>query len=231
MQRLWPQRLLGTATRTQIPFPNKLFSAYCGFLAAIIFWTGVIVVGLMQPEYQPLADTVSKMGRVGRPFAIALNGILIVTGLLIAVFALGLPASEKFFRRSTRDYFVVFGFVGLAGAGLLPCDEICAGNSLANIVHTLPVAIGFTSLQLALLRIANSHKRDYFWAGIPKSSLTTFWAGTLALIVFMLGRWQFVPLLDSYAGLSEKIYLAFLFLFVFTLAKRLYLQSQASTPL
>jgi len=117
------------------------FSAYCGFFAAIIFWSGVLMVGFLQPEYQPFADTVSKMGRVGRSFAGMINGTLIATGILLGLFALSLPSLNESLS-STRKMIAGFGFIGLAGAGLLPCDQICAGWSLPNILHTLPVAIG-----------------------------------------------------------------------------------------
>lgn len=224
----WPQAVTVRGFSPTAPFSFAHLSPYCGFLAAILFGIGVITIGLVQPDYLPLADTVSKMGREGRPFAMAINVILMLTGILIAIFALGLPRSQRF-HRSTCNYLALFGIFGLAGSGFLPCDEICAGNSMANITHTLPVAIGFASLQLALLQITNMDPGDQFWSGIPKSSRFLFWAGSLALVIFMLGRWQLVPQLDSYAGLSEKIYLAFFFAFVLMLAKRLYLRSKSAT--
>ena len=203
------------------------FSAYCGFFAAIIFWSGVLMVGFLQPEYQPFADTVSKMGRVGRSFAGMINGTLIATGILLGLFALSLPSLNESLS-STRKMIAGFGFIGLAGAGLLPCDQICAGWSLPNILHTLPVAIGFTCLQFGLLQIAKMEASNRLWINVPAFALGLFHAGLLAVSFHFLGRWSVVPILDAYLGLSEKLYLAALFALVLLISKRLQGQTNRS---
>lgn len=208
---------------------HHLFSV-CGLIAPVIFWIGVFIVGWLQPDYNPLADTVSKMGRIGRPFAGVANGILVVTGFLLALFAQALPRSRLQASNglSAPGLLTLFGLFGLAGAGLLPCDEFCAGMSAPNILHTLPVALGFACLQMALLQYADRETTDSLWQNIPETSLALFWAGSVALIAFVLGRWGIIPLLESFAGFSEKIYLAMLFAFIFTLARRLYLRTRRS---
>lgn len=207
-------------------FLPRLLSV-CGLIVPFIFLIGIAIVGWQQPDYNTMADTVSKMGRVGRPYAELANSILIVSGILIAIFAQGLPRLKLRFSGglSAQNLLATFGLFGLAGAGLLPCDEYCAGMSSANILHTLPVAIGFGGLQLALLRFARRDQREPFWIGIREMSLTLFWAGLFALAVFVFGRWGIIPWLESYAGFSEKIYLALLFVFIFIMAKRLYVLS------
>ncbi len=215
-----------------VPFPSfcqhksvfiSRYVSICGLITPLIFWSGITFVGWLQPDYEPLADTVSKLGRVGRPYAGTANMILIVSGILITVFAQGLPRLKLRFsgRLSVQTLLAVFGLFGLVGAGLLPCDEYCAGMSFANILHTLPVAIGFTGLQLALLQLARRDQPGRFWNGIREMSLALFWAGLLALAIFVFGRWGIIPVFESYAGFSEKIYLALLFVFIFIMAKRL----------
>lgn len=221
MQNQWTEPIPFKALRMRESASVVRLSAYYGFLAAMVFWSGVIVVGLIQPEYHPLADTVSKMGRVGRSFAMAINWILIVTGFLIAMFARGLPASNGYLL-SPRLMVAAFGFFGLAGAGLLPCDEICVGWSLPNILHTIPVAIGFTCLQFGLLQLANMKIRDRSWFSIPAFAWVLFYAGLVAVSLHFLGRWSVVPILDSYLGLSEKLYLAALFALILLISLRMH---------
>lgn len=211
---------------------NIPFSSLSGMLAPLIFWAGVIVVGWLQTDYNALADTVSKMGRVGRPYAWIANATLIVTGLLIAFFAYGLPheKANSSYTTRTQILFAAFGLFGLAGAGLMPCDEYCEGMSAANIFHTLPVAIGFTCLQFALLQFAKMVERSRSWVRMPVEAFAIFWAGIIALLAFILGRWGVVPPLEAVSGLSEKMYLAFLFEFIFRLAKRSFPPSKIPVP-
>jgi hypothetical membrane protein len=198
------------------------FVAGCGLIAPFVFWGGVFIVGWLQPDYNPLSDTVSKMGRIGRPYAEVANGILMVTGLLLSVFAQALPRPRRWRGLSTPTLLTFFGLFGLTGAGLFPCDELCAGMSPANILHSLPVAIGFASLQMALLQFAGESHANSLWRNVPEISGSLFWAGSAALLAFILGRWGLVPVFESFAGFSEKIYLTMLFAFIFALARRLY---------
>jgi hypothetical membrane protein len=183
-----------------------------------VFWIGIFLVGLLQPDYHLLVDTVSKMGRSGRPYAELANGILILTGLFLALFARALPGA--IINRKPANFLAFFGILGLMGGGLLPCDEFCAGDSLANVLHTVPVALGFVCLQIALFQIATQGFGNSPWQGVSAMALTLFQAGPFALAFFVLGRWGIVSQFDDYAGLSEKVYLAILFSFIFTLARR-----------
>jgi hypothetical membrane protein len=198
-------------------FPSLNIAVICGKAAPFVFWIGVILIGWIQPEYNVFADTVSKMGRIGRPLAEFANAILIFTGLLLAIFAKGL--SHAIVDRKTANFLALFGILGLTGAGLLPCDELCAGDSLANVLHTLPVALGFICLQIALLQLADQGLGNNSGQGISAMSLALFQAGPFALAFFVLGRWGAVPQFEDYAGLNEKFYLAVLFGFIYILAK------------
>lgn len=227
MQTPWTRSINWTAFGSSRRVSIARLASICGLTAPIFFGTGVALVGMLQPDYLPLADTVSKMGRVGRLYDSVANGMLVITGILITIFAQGLPILNPRSRKMllARNFMVGFGLFGLTGAGLFPCDEICAGMSFANILHTLPVAIGFASLQLALLELSRVAERDSYWLGIPKSSKVLVWAGLFTTLFYFLGRWQIFPPLDAYTGLSEKMYLAFLLIFIFVVAKRLYQRS------
>jgi hypothetical membrane protein len=195
-------------------------AACCGLVAPFVFWIGVFIVGRLQPDYDWLADTVSKMGRIGRPYAEAANGVLMATGLLLALFVQALPRQRRWRGLSGPTLLTFFSLFGLTGAGLFPCDEFCAGMSAENILHTLPVALGFASLQIALLQFAGESHATSLWQNVPEISQALFWAGSGALIAFTLGRWGVIPILESFAGFSEKIYLFMLFAFIFALARR-----------
>ena len=195
--------------------------AFCGLVASIIFFAGYLTVSTFQVEYKPLADTLSRMGRMGRSYSEVMNLTLILSGLLIAFFARRLDSGGNWTtQRSPAPLFLAaFGY-GLAGTGILPCDHLCGGDSLPNYLHTLPAFVSVTGLLFGLYHLP-SCLLGKDWVDIRLAARVLAWGGLATLIAYLLGLWRIVRPMEPYIGVIEKSYIFVIFAFLLVVARRL----------
>ncbi|MGH2581876.1 MAG: DUF998 domain-containing protein [Anaerolineales bacterium] len=193
----------------------------CGPAASLVFFAGYLTVSAFQVEYQPLADTLSRMGRMGRSYSELMNLTLIVSGLLIGFFAPRLDLARNWAKRRSPAslFWAAFGY-GLAGTGILPCDHLCGGDSLTNYMHTLPALVSVVGLLLGLYHLPACLPGKH-WADIRNSSRFLAWGGLATLIAYLLGLWRIVRPMEPYIGVIEKSYVIVVFVFLLVLTRRL----------
>ena len=194
---------------------------FSGLAAPFVFFAGYLTVSTFQVEYQPLADTLSRMGRMGRSYSEVMNLTLVLSGLLIGTFArhLVLVGNQTKPSSLAAFFWAAFGF-GLAGTGILPCDHLCGGGSLPNYLHTLPAFVSVSGLLLGLYHLPICLPgKD--WSDIRNSARTLAWGGLAALIAYLLGLWRIVRVMEPYVGVIEKSYVFVVFMFLLALARRL----------
>ena len=66
------------------------FLLFCGVLAPVIMMVVILVIGQITPDYNPITDTISRMGTADRPYAVVLHGSYFAYGVLIGIAAYGL---------------------------------------------------------------------------------------------------------------------------------------------
>lgn len=94
-----------------------------GIGGPVLFWVGVVVLGVVTPGYSAISDYISTLGAINAPYAIAQRANFFVLGGSILAFAFGL---DRWIREERRPWLAivligVFG-VGVVGAGVFPND-------------------------------------------------------------------------------------------------------------
>ncbi|MFQ5934729.1 MAG: DUF998 domain-containing protein, partial [Dehalococcoidia bacterium] len=86
----------------------------------IAFTVVVAVLAALRPDYSHVAQTISALGEIGRPFATVQAINFVVLGALTTVFAFGLHWGLPPGSILGPALVALFG-IGIIGAGLFPC--------------------------------------------------------------------------------------------------------------
>lgn len=161
----------------------------------------ITIDGVLRPGYSAIADAISDMGE--RPYGWLLNKDLIVTGLLILLFAVGLHGAMRT-GLGRRTVNVVTALFMLAGAGIASDGVFTEYKAYA--LHLLGFYSAFTALTLVfflvgvhLLRLRDDRRgcwRRYGWY-----SLVTGIVVLLLVIVYV----ALPAYATDYQGLLERL--------------------------
>ena len=66
------------------------FLLFCGVLAPVMMTVIILVVGQITPEYNPMVDSISRMGTPDKPYGVVLHSGYFVYGILMGIAAYGL---------------------------------------------------------------------------------------------------------------------------------------------
>jgi hypothetical membrane protein len=171
----------------------------------------VFIGGLLTPGYSQLSQTISKLGEVGAPYAILTDANLVLTGVLITVFIVGIHRSILQGRGSK---------LGPAMLLALPVTLILQGTifPLPNPAHAPLGYVSFVLTVIGLFVISRELKRDNRWKGYGSYTILT---GILSAALFLM----FFVVPDSFApwfGLLQKIALTPIFLWIEVMAMKLF---------
>ncbi len=124
-------------------------TAILGLSAVILFITALTVFALLNPEFSPIKDNISKLGAVGQKNALGWNLIGFATvGLLLAVFGWGYGHILQ--DKITAYLLAAFG-IGFAATSL-PIDFANEAAPLSK-AHIVVICLGVASWLFALARI------------------------------------------------------------------------------
>ncbi|MFW9833596.1 MAG: DUF998 domain-containing protein [Candidatus Thorarchaeota archaeon] len=206
----------------------KYYGAVAGVIAPIVYASIVFGLGSLEPGYNHFTDMMSILGGVEGIRGFLFNIGVIVTGLMVMIFAVGLHSTLNDGQGSRVGPGMLFiGGIGLASGGIFHCDEGCA-NFLAmtpiGVMHLVSAAIGgmFTALSLFVLYFRM--KQDSYWKVY----------GWFTLVMALLGNgagillWISYPTdsLIEYQGLIQRLGIIFPLLWIGVVALLLFRISQ-----
>lgn len=126
---------------------------FCGYVIPVWLLVGVVIAGVLYPNYSHLAQALSELGAVGAPthfISPAINNIPL--GILFFLFALGVLLSRKNngWFAATSVLLFLHG-IGSIGAGIYSCDAGCMPEnpSLSQNIHNFSGLVMFFSLLVA----------------------------------------------------------------------------------
>jgi len=196
-------------------------TALCGTAAPIlmaVLWTTAI---LLRPGYDPMLQYGSELGQGSNAWIQNTN--FAVTGFLIVMFSLGLQRTFNPGRGSRLGpgLLLLFGACELA-TGFLPCDPACPipGTSLSQSIHNLLAVVAFVTLPLAPLTLSALFKKDRLWIPVTAYSRATGIVTFCLSAVFLAGSFAQA----SWKGLAEILLVAVPFLWIETVASRMFKQ-------
>jgi len=170
------------ATRTPFGSAQRLLAS-CGIVAPLLIAVAALVLTELTPNYSHVANTLSELGAVGAPYALYFNTLLVVAGVMIAGFAVGLHRGIGDGRgsRTGPGLIAVFGLFATAGTGLTPLDP--EPMALINFVHIALVMVGFLGLAAGMYLLSVRMANDPDWRGYARITRL----GSLGLLVLFLG--------------------------------------------
>lgn len=134
-----------------------------GWMTALLFIVGSLVMGSLVKDYDPLAQTVSEIGREGSPMYLNWQLFSLLTGALFIIFSFGLNVFAKQHEWSmVPGIFMMFYGISQFGIGWFP-----APHTLHN-VFGLSMIIGYLAPLTFVLswknRLGKSFKQISFFA-------------------------------------------------------------------
>ncbi len=116
-----------------------------------------IVLAAITPGYHPLADTVSRLGSAGQPYADVARVGFVIYGLLVLSGAEAVAATTPD-RLTITAGLIVYGLSSIV-AGIAPKDLPDVPHTLASAIHVNATIAGGVGLVIAMLAVARSHPR------------------------------------------------------------------------
>jgi len=122
-------------------FTSKNFSGICGILASLVIFTSILLAIYVSPWFRWTNNALSDLG-VEEASALFFNGGLVLGGVLLFIFSLGLATTLP---NKIGAYLLAFGSLSLMGIGLFP--------ETLFIPHYIVSATFFVLLALSLFVI------------------------------------------------------------------------------
>jgi hypothetical membrane protein len=177
----------------------------------------MIIAGLLRPDYSHVTNYVSELGGVGAPNAIIQRTNFILVGILIIAFSFGLHRGISDGKRSIVGplLIAIFGFSAVM-SGIFSTDPIQPG-SFSDIMHSLASAIGSTAAIVGFFVISVRLEQDPLWTRYRNFSIIM---AVVAILVSLVAG-GILGVLGA-PGLSQRLYMAVLFLWIEVMAIRLF---------
>ncbi len=195
---------------------NKYF-AVAGTLAPISYFSLVIILGLLEPDYSHMTKMMSILGGAGGVRGLSFNLGISFIGVLIILFAIGLHKNvNKGNGSKAGPILLIIGGLGLIGSGVFHCNLNCANviveNNFIGSIHMLSAFIAGLSLSIAPFFIYGRFKKDSIWKKYATYTLVT------GIIANIPGIFFWVTLattrLPEIEGLIQRLGIIFVFIWI-----------------
>ncbi|MET1259877.1 DUF998 domain-containing protein [Flagellimonas sp. DF-77] len=194
---------------------TKKTYAILGFLAPVLFWGTYFIMAGQRPEYDFLTKAVSELGSVDAPNKWIWNGVgYILTGVLIAIFSIGLHNDIKTENSSKLPGLGIFlSGIFMVLSGLFPGD-FEEKQATTMLLHTIGSFGSYLFFLMGAFTFPTPMKKSPYWKNAVRPTLTITWLS----IIF--GSWPFV--FRDFPAVGQRIVFAFYFLWMLYTAYRLY---------
>jgi len=196
--------------------------AICGIIAPILYAIVVIILGLLRPGYDHIAQSMSQLGEVGGPDAIIMNtaGFALLGALMIA-FAFGLHRGISEGKGlKIGPALVALSGAALVMAGIFPCDPAGVDISMVGITHYVFVTISAFAMILAPLALSPRLRRDRLWQSYVAYSLITVVVVGAISALFIITVYGF-NVFEPWKGVLQRVSMVVPLLWMEVMAIRL----------
>jgi hypothetical membrane protein len=212
--------------RGSIARPRAIaWPATAGLLSPLIFFTAVVIAGLLRRDYDPVAQFVSELGT--GPHAWLFNGAIIACGALELPFLLTLndAITSQRWPRTTRRLFMLACAVTIL-LGLIPTRHRVQLTD-TSVLHILGFCVASMALVMGALLLAMRFSDDANWRGMIR--LTRVCAAlAIILLASPLALWP--DRWYAWAGLIQRMLLLVLLFWLEMMAIAFVLHADAWRP-
>ncbi|MFX1438604.1 MAG: DUF998 domain-containing protein [Promethearchaeota archaeon] len=172
---------------------RKLSAAIAGVIAPFLYLILVFGLGFLEPGYNQMTDMMSILGGVEGLRGWLFNLGVIIIGLLVAIFGLGLhPFLNDGDGSKVGPSMLVLGGIGLIGGGIFHCDQDCTNFLTRNptgIMHMISSALAGMLIAMSLFVLYFRIRRDPVWERL----------GGFTLLMALLGNGAGITLWITFA--------------------------------
>jgi hypothetical membrane protein len=191
--------------------------AIAGILAPIIFFSMIIVLGALEPNYNHMTRMMSALGGVQGIRGLLFNVGIALIGILVALFAIGLHQHIDDKEKSKAGLILfVLGGLGLVLSGVFSCNEGCANviveRNLIGIFHVLAAFIAGMCLSIAPFFIYGRMKKSPSWKKYATYTLVTGIIANVPGIIFWVTL--ATTRLPGIDGLLQRLGIVFVFIWI-----------------
>ena len=183
-------------------------SALAGIMASVIFLLVMTVVGLLQPGYSAIQETISQLvlGRYGwfQTMSFFIVGILLV----VFAFRLYIVTLRTIYAKVGFILFVISG-LGFLLAGAFPVKPVEVVFTVSDLMHSIAVGIVVASFILGCFAYSIYFRADLRWSRFWLYTLLT----AIACLAFLM-LWLITPQEWLWKGLSERLLVVTSFVWV-----------------
>ena len=154
---------------------NKFqFLLFCGVMAPVMMMVTILVIGQITPDYNPVSQTISRMGTPDRPYAAVLHGGYFVYGILMGIAAYGLWQTMGC-TDSGKGLAMLLSTHAM-GTILLAIFPDSVDSPLKHIIHDVMSVISYLPLLVGIL----------LFRGIVRQERTLKIIGILGLAIIII---------------------------------------------
>ena len=198
-----PNQVIATRSRRAARF------AAATLVGIILYVVLDIIAQLLPPHYNPISQAESDLAVGSFGWIMTLN--FVIRGLLTLCLIVGLASAVPPPARSRTGTFLLA--IWAIGAFLLAAypTDVGARHTLHGLIHLLVALVAFVAGAVGELLISLRLAADPRWAAVRPFLLTTAIAA-LVLLLLVLG--SAAPISQSIFGLTERIFLGLILLWI-----------------
>lgn len=121
--------------------------------SAAVLGANVLIIGALTPGYDQCADTVSRLGSPGQPYAVTARAGLALYGVLIIVATRAIGEAAPSNRRLVAGIVALYGLAAVV-AGAAPKDAPGPRHTLMSEIHVAASIVGGSAVILAMAMTA-----------------------------------------------------------------------------
>lgn len=199
------------------------YSVFAGLAAPVFYLVVVSILGLLEPDFSHRTDMMSMLGGVEGIRGLLFNIGVVITGLLLIIFAFGLHQSiHQGVGSKIGPILIALGGVGLFGSGIFSCDVNCVNviesKTLVGWLHMLSAFIAGSCLAISPFFIFFRMKQDELWEKYRSFTLAIGVFANLPGVVLWVS--MFTSRLPGWEGVIQRLGLLFPLIWIFILAMR-----------
>jgi hypothetical protein len=151
-------------------------------IAALLFWSAMLIIGALRPEYSQMTKAISELGVLGAPYAVAFNiiGFAVPGGLLAGC---GAKLSQSINPQKTCLWWLLtISGVGFAGSAI-PAEMVDGSFDMDSVLtqaHLLMILVSAIPWIAAIFMIQARIVANHEWRKFKNST------STLSLACFLL---------------------------------------------
>ena len=199
------------------------YSILAGLVAPIFYIVLVSVLGLVEPNFSHKTDMMSILGGVKGIRGLVFNVGVVITGLLLIVFAYGLHQNiNKGVGSKIGPILIVLAGLGLFGSAIFSCNANCLNvietRTTIGILHMISAFVAGSCLAISPFFIFFRMKKDPLWKKYRSFTLAIGVLSNLPGIVLWVSI--FTVRIPEWEGVIQRLGLLFPFIWIFTLSLR-----------